>query len=122
MNFGTAAQTFSFNLGHGAATEFKASQQLPGPRISHRVEERVMSDYDNPRNEIVSSEPTTERSYISVNLSQGSGPHKRRRNTQVSAELVRKLSDTPTPYKAKRQKKNEHVPDRRTPAPELLSD
>ena len=122
VKFGTAAQTFSFNLGSGAATEFKASQQLPGPRVSHHVEERVLSDYDNPSNEIISSEPTAERTYISVNLSEGPGPHKRRRNTQVSAEAVRKLSDRPTPYKAKRQKKNEHVPGRRTPAPELLSD
>ena len=119
---GTAAQTFSFNSGYGAGTEFKPSQQLPGPRLSHRVEARMMSDYVNPSNEIVSSEPTTERTYISVNLSQGPGPHKRRRNTQVSAEVVRKLSDSPTPDKAKRQKKNEHVPGRRMPTPELLSD
>ena len=36
--------------------------------------------------------------------------------------MVRKLSDRPTPHKAKRQKKYEHVPDRWTPAPELLGD
>ena len=121
VSFGTAAQTFSFDFGYGAATEFKASQQLPGLRISHRVDDRMMSDYDNPRNEIVSFEPTTERSYI-FNLSQEPEPHKRRRNTKVSAEVVRKLSDRPTPHKAKRQKDIEHVPDRCTPAPELLDD
>lgn len=44
MISGLEAQAFSFNSGYGAAAELKASLQLPGPRVSHRVEERVMSD------------------------------------------------------------------------------
>ena len=78
VKFGTAAQTFSFDFRYGAATEFKASQQLPGP---HRVDKRVMSHYNDPSNEVVLYEPTAERTYFSVNLGQGPRAHKRRRNT-----------------------------------------